>query len=150
MPKNKTYDDVCYLLFDLYICQRDMMLWRLTVRRLVGEQRCQSLVLLLLWQQWDGQVGPHPHRVVRLLLLSYNFLLRLHSNSNQRRQFRGIIQIQSQRGEITECGFTASCAAGSHFFIIIWSSLELILRYWYLHWHDRRRWEWRCSLWKSS
>lgn len=51
----------------------------LTLMCLVGEQRCQSFVLLLFWQYWDRQVCPHPHCVVLLFLLSQNFLFRLQS-----------------------------------------------------------------------
>lgn len=53
----------------------------LTVGGLVGEQSRQPLVLVLLWQQRDGQVGPQPHRVVLLLLLDQDLPLRLQIKS---------------------------------------------------------------------
>lgn len=47
----------------------------LTVGCLICEQCCQLLVLLLLGQQFDGQVGPCHHCYVLLLLISQNLLL---------------------------------------------------------------------------
>lgn len=49
----------------------------LTVWCLIGKQCCQFLVLILLRQQFDGQVSPDLHRLVLLLLISQNFLLHL-------------------------------------------------------------------------
>lgn len=47
----------------------------LTIWCLICEQCCQFLVLLLLRQQIDGQVGPCHHCSVLLLLISQNLLL---------------------------------------------------------------------------
>lgn len=57
----------------------------LTVRCLVCEKCCQFLVLLLLWQKWNRQVGPHSHFVILLLLLSQNLLLSLNTKMKKKK-----------------------------------------------------------------
>lgn len=71
----------------------------LTVRRLIREQRCQFLVLLLLRQQFDGKVGPRHHRPVLHLLISQNLPLCLKyiNSSAKSRQTKQELRIEDPK-----------------------------------------------------
>lgn len=56
---------------------------KITLRCLVGQKSSQFPVLRLLWQQWNGEIGPHPHCIVLTLLLSSNFLFHLKHKIHQ-------------------------------------------------------------------